>query len=181
LGRCFAKELALNGALIAAVDVNTKGLEELETETKNLKGKVFSIQLDVTHESSVVLFMNKISEEFGGINVLINNVGILRDGPLAKKEGGWTGLHKTPKDTTGLSRGVSCLLLNRIQSEGPDATGLPRGASRLLLFSFEREPPRHKAVASSPPNKKHRCSNQRDSPRDKPVASSTFCAKFASS
>ena len=82
-----------------------------------------------------------------------------------------------PKDTTGLSRGVSCLLLNRIQSEGPDATGLPRGASRLLLFSFEREPPRHKAVASSPPNKKHRCSNQRDSPRDKPVASSTFCAK----
>ena len=34
--------------------------------------------------------MNKISEEFGGINVLINNAGILRDGPLAKKEGGWT-------------------------------------------------------------------------------------------
>ena len=31
----------------------------------------------------------------------------------------------------------------------PDATGLSRGASRLLLFSWEREPPRHKAVASS--------------------------------
>ena len=90
LGRCFAKELALNGALIAAVDVNTKGLKELETETENMKGEVFITQLDVTNESSVVLFMNKISEKFGGINVLINNAGILRDGPLAKKEGGWT-------------------------------------------------------------------------------------------
>jgi len=89
LGRCFAKELALNGALVAAVDVNTTGLEELDAETKNLKGKVFSTQLDVSHESSVVLFMNKISEQFG-INVLVNNAGILRDGPLAKKEGGWT-------------------------------------------------------------------------------------------
>lgn len=90
LGRCFAKELALNGALVAAVDVNTTGLKELETETENMKGKVFSTQLDVTQESSVVLFMNRISEEFGGINVLINNAGILRDGPLARKESGWT-------------------------------------------------------------------------------------------
>ena len=90
LGRCFAKELVVNGALVAAVDVNTTGLKELETETANMNGRVFSTQLDVTQESSVVLFMNKISEQFGGINVLINNAGILRDGPLAKKESGWT-------------------------------------------------------------------------------------------
>ena len=90
LGRCFAKELALHGALVAAVDVNTTGLKELETETENMKGKVFTTQLDVTQESSVVLFMNRISEEFGGVNVLINNAGILRDGPLAKKQSGWT-------------------------------------------------------------------------------------------
>jgi 3-oxoacyl-[acyl-carrier protein] reductase len=90
LGRCFAKELALNGALIAAVDVNTRGLKELETETENMKGKVFITQLDVTNESPVVFFMNQISEMFGGINVLINNAAILRDGPLAKREGGWT-------------------------------------------------------------------------------------------
>jgi len=90
LGRCFAKELALHGALVAAVDVNTTGLKELEAETENMKGKVFTTQLDVTHESAVVLFMNKTSEKFGGVNVLVNNAAILRDGPLAKKEGGWT-------------------------------------------------------------------------------------------
>jgi 3-oxoacyl-[acyl-carrier protein] reductase len=90
LGHCFAKELASQGALVAAVDVNVAGLEQLADETKKLKGKIFTTALDVTQESSVVLFMNKISEQFQGVNVLINNAGILRDGPLAQREGGWT-------------------------------------------------------------------------------------------
>jgi 3-oxoacyl-[acyl-carrier protein] reductase len=90
LGRCFATELARHGASVAAVDVNTSGLEELKAETKDLKGEVLTTQLDVVNESSVVLFMNKTTEKFSGVNVLVNNAAILRDGPLAKKEGGWT-------------------------------------------------------------------------------------------
>jgi 3-oxoacyl-[acyl-carrier protein] reductase len=90
LGRCFATELARHGASVAAVDVNTGGLEELKAETKDLKGEVVTTQLDVVNESAVVLFMNKTTEKFGGVNVLVNNAAILRDGPLAKKEGGWT-------------------------------------------------------------------------------------------
>lgn len=90
IGRCFATELARQGALVAAVDTNPSGLEELKAETKDLKGEVVTTQLDVANESAVVLFMNKTSEKFGGVNVLVNNAAILRDGPLAKKEGGWT-------------------------------------------------------------------------------------------
>ena len=90
LGRCFATELARHGASVAAVDVNTGGLEELKAETEDLKGEVVTTQLDVVNESAVVLFMNKTTEKFGGVNVLVNNAAILRDGPLAKKEGGWT-------------------------------------------------------------------------------------------
>jgi 3-oxoacyl-[acyl-carrier protein] reductase len=90
LGRCFATELAREGALVAAVDVNMHGLEVLKAGTKDLKGEVVTTQLDIANESAVVLFMNKTSEKFGGVNVLVNNAAILRDGPLAKKEGGWT-------------------------------------------------------------------------------------------
>jgi len=90
IGRCFATELARRGASVAAVDVNTSGLEELKAETKDLKGEVLTTQLDVANESAVVLFMNKTAEKFGGVNLLVNNAAILRDGPLAKKEGGWT-------------------------------------------------------------------------------------------
>src|SRR4029078_6157197 len=82
IGRCFATELARHGALVAAVDTNTSGLEELKAETKDLKGEVATTQLDVTNESAVVLFMNKTSEKFGGANLLVNNAAILRDGPL---------------------------------------------------------------------------------------------------
>jgi len=90
IGRCFVTELARHGALVAAVDVNTNGLEELIAETREYKGKVVTTQLDVTNESAVVLFMNETSEKFSGINLLVNNAAILRDGPLAKSEGGWT-------------------------------------------------------------------------------------------
>lgn len=90
IGRCFATELARRGASVAAVDVNASGLEELTAETKDLNGQVFITQLDVTNESAVVLFVNKTAEKFGGVNLLVNNAAILRDGPLAKKEGGWT-------------------------------------------------------------------------------------------
>lgn len=90
LGRCFATELACHGASVVAVDVNKSGLEELDGEVRDLKGEVVTTQLDVTNESAVVLFMNQTSEKFGGVNVLVNNAAILRDGPLAKKEGGWT-------------------------------------------------------------------------------------------
>src|ERR1700750_2722330 len=84
LGRCFATELARHGASVAAVDVNTSGLQALAGESRELEGEVVTPQLDVTNESAVVLFMNKTSEKFGGVNVLVNNAAILRDGPLAK-------------------------------------------------------------------------------------------------
>ena len=52
IGRCFATELARRGALVTAVDVNPSGLEELRAETKDLKGQVFTTQLDVTRAGS---------------------------------------------------------------------------------------------------------------------------------
>jgi hypothetical protein len=41
------------------------------------------------------------------------------------------------------------LLLTESKTKSPDATGLSRGVSRLLLFSAERESPRDEPVASS--------------------------------
>jgi hypothetical protein len=59
-----------------------------------------------------------------------------------------TALHKTSKDATGLSRGGLTFAAMTKANQFLDATGLPRGVSRSLLFSCEREPPRHRAVAS---------------------------------
>src|ERR1051325_3496277 len=89
LGRCFTLELARAGASVAAVDIDLVGLERLKGEAARLPGRVSTAKVDVSQENSVTAFINEASEQSGGVNVLVNNAGILRDGLLAKEEMGW--------------------------------------------------------------------------------------------
>lgn len=89
LGRHFTKELARRGAMVAAVDVNEQGLKRLKAEVEEGGDRVFISRLDVSDEASVISFVSKTAASFGGINVLVNNAALLRDGLLAKSEGGW--------------------------------------------------------------------------------------------
>jgi 3-oxoacyl-[acyl-carrier protein] reductase len=88
LGRYFALEFARAGAQVAVGDINVAELERLKSEASGA-GRVFARQLDVRQESSVVEFVREASEQLDGINVLVNNAGILRDGLLAQEESGW--------------------------------------------------------------------------------------------
>lgn len=90
LGRCFTLELARAGARVAAGDVDLAGLERLRADAASLPGRVWTEKLDVSQENSVVPFIKAAVEQLGGLNLLVNNAGILRDGLLAKDEGGWT-------------------------------------------------------------------------------------------
>lgn len=89
LGRQFALELAKNGAVVLAGDIDVKGLELLRSECQNMPGRIWISRLDVSAESSVLDFVRQASQEASGINVLINNAGILRDGLLVKDEIDW--------------------------------------------------------------------------------------------
>jgi len=89
LGKTFALELAKAGAWVAAGDIDTAGLERLATESTGLPGRLVTGKLDVSQEPSVVKFVADISREFGELNVLVNNAGILRDGLLANDVDGW--------------------------------------------------------------------------------------------
>jgi len=90
LGQHFAVQLAAAGALVAAGDIDVKGLERLTELTKGSAGKVWTGKLDVSQEASVTAFVKEASQNFGGINLLINDAGILRDGLLVTQEGTWT-------------------------------------------------------------------------------------------
>ena len=89
LGRHFTLALAGAGAAVAAGDIDASGLERLRAEAEGLPGRVVTKRLDVSQEASVVAFVQETSEQFGGVNALVNNAGILRDGLLAKDEDGW--------------------------------------------------------------------------------------------
>jgi 3-oxoacyl-[acyl-carrier protein] reductase len=79
MGAYFAKKLAEAGAKVAAGDVNEAGLESLGPN-------VFKRKLDVSNEQDVVDFVAWAHHQMGGVNSLINNAGILRDGLLVKKD-----------------------------------------------------------------------------------------------
>jgi 3-oxoacyl-[acyl-carrier protein] reductase len=89
LGRCFALELCRAGAAVAAVDVNGAGLDRLGADAAGLPGCLVPLVGDVSNEAEVKAFIREASERLGGINVLVNNAGVLLDGLLVQEEGGW--------------------------------------------------------------------------------------------
>lgn len=79
MGAHFARRLAEAGAKVAAGDVNEAGLAELPATVQRRR-------LDVSKEDDCVAFVAWASEALGGLNSLVNNAGILRDGLLVKRD-----------------------------------------------------------------------------------------------
>jgi 3-oxoacyl-[acyl-carrier protein] reductase len=97
LGRHYALRLAEAGGQVTAGDVNEAGLASLAEEGKSLKGKIHTRKLNVADEAEVGAFVSFASEAMGGLNGLVNNAGILRDGLLVKRD-------RTTGNITKLSR-----------------------------------------------------------------------------
>src|SRR5215203_5844084 len=90
MGAHFARELAKAGAQVAAGDVNEAALKELGPG-------IHTRRLDVSNEADCESFVKWAEEAMGGLNGLINNAGILRDGLLVKKD-------RTTGEVTKLSK-----------------------------------------------------------------------------
>ena len=86
MGAHFARRLAEAGAAVAAADVKEDGLAQLAEATRGLPGKVHVRKLDVANEVEVGEFVEWAHGAMGGLNAVINNAGILRDGLLVKKD-----------------------------------------------------------------------------------------------
>ena len=98
MGAHFARRLAEAGAQVAAGDVKEDGLAELAASTRELPGKVHTRKLDVSNEAEVGAFVDWASDAMGGLNGLVNNAGILRDGLLVKKDRTTGAVVKMSKD-----------------------------------------------------------------------------------
>src|SRR5271154_668824 len=85
MGRYFALRLAEAGAQVAIGDVNEEGLKET-VALKSGPGAIHARKLNVASEADVGSFVGWAFEAMGGLNGLINNAGILRDGLLVKKD-----------------------------------------------------------------------------------------------
>ena len=85
MGAHFAHRLVEAGAQGAIGDVNEAGLATTVEAAKG-PGKLHARKLNVADEGEIASFVAWASEAMGGLNGLINNAGVLRDGLLVKKD-----------------------------------------------------------------------------------------------
>jgi 3-oxoacyl-[acyl-carrier protein] reductase len=88
IGRATAVRFAEEGARIAAWDVSSKAAPQLESAIKRAGGEAHFQAVDVTNASAVESAAAAVVEQWGRIDVLVNNAGIVRDAQLVKWNGG---------------------------------------------------------------------------------------------
>ena len=79
IGAAIAKRFAGQGARLALVDVNQEHLSQLGSSLEASGCEVLQIRADVADKEQVQQLVAQVIEKFGGINVLVNNAGIIRD------------------------------------------------------------------------------------------------------
>ena len=80
IGRAIGLELARRGANIAFNDIVIGDeAEQLKADIEALGVKAFMAVCDVTNTEAAAEFVGQVKEEFGTVDLLVNNAGITRD------------------------------------------------------------------------------------------------------
>ncbi|PTQ96596.1 NADP-dependent 3-hydroxy acid dehydrogenase YdfG [Mucilaginibacter yixingensis] len=82
LGEATARHLAAAGATVVLGARRTDRIEQLAREINNQGGKALALQTDVTDAVQVKVLVDTAVKEFGRIDVLINNAGLMPQSPL---------------------------------------------------------------------------------------------------
>ncbi len=84
LGRAFAIAMAREGASVVLNGTNLEALAEVEGTIRSAGGSVVAVPGSVAEESTCEALVAGCVDAFGGIDVMVNNAGIVRDRTLMK-------------------------------------------------------------------------------------------------
>lgn len=76
IGKTIAKTFAKQGAAVVIVDMNEQGIKDTVAEIKEDGGEAFGIAVNVTDKDSVENMVKQVMDNYGRIDVLVNNAGI---------------------------------------------------------------------------------------------------------
>jgi 3-oxoacyl-[acyl-carrier protein] reductase len=88
IGRAIAARMGRAGARIALLDVNPQDLESARAQLEAAGVAARSYPVDIASEPQVVAAMDRIVQDFGRLDILVNNAAILRDALLVKTREG---------------------------------------------------------------------------------------------
>lgn len=85
IGRAISLELARLGVKVA-VNYNSSKSEaqEVVQTITEMGGDAFAVHADVSDLDHVNAMVNKVNDKWGGVNILVNNAGIINDGLLMR-------------------------------------------------------------------------------------------------
>ena len=86
IGKEIAMRLAAQGAAVGIADLNLAGAQAVADQIVKLGGKAVSVAMDVTSEEAVNKGIDRVTAEFGAIDILVSNAGIQIVGPIETYE-----------------------------------------------------------------------------------------------
>lgn len=97
IGRSLAIGLAEAGASVAIFGRSEEKNQKTLAELKDIGVSAMAWQIDITRRSELEPAINKVENELGNINILVNNAGIvsLSGGVLNETEADWDGVIET--------------------------------------------------------------------------------------
>jgi len=82
IGEATARALAGLGATVALAARRQNRLEELAREIEQAGGRALAIETDVTDREQAIAAVQRTVEEFGALDTVINNAGVMLLGPI---------------------------------------------------------------------------------------------------
>jgi 3-oxoacyl-[acyl-carrier protein] reductase len=83
IGRAIVERFLKEGATVAATyHKSQKAADEMRSNFSNYKDKLFLYNLDICNSEQVDNIMHQMQEDLNGVDVLINNAGIIKDSLL---------------------------------------------------------------------------------------------------
>lgn len=115
IGKAIALALAAKGYAVALNYAGSQAAAEaVKEEIEVAGGKAFTIQGDVSNSEDVDRMFKTIKEEFGQLDVLVNNAGITRDGLLIRmKEENWDAVLSTDLKSDFLTTKAAAQMMMR--------------------------------------------------------------------
>lgn len=77
IGEATAKMFAAEGAKVVGVDINQEAIDKVVGEIQEAGGTSLGVKTDVSNSTEVQAMIDKVVEEYGGVDVLFNNAGIM--------------------------------------------------------------------------------------------------------
>ena len=88
IGRALALRFASQGANIALLDLNAADLEPAAAQCAALGVRALAYTVDVSSETQVSEVLDRVVRDFGALDVIVNNAGIVKDALLVKVKDG---------------------------------------------------------------------------------------------